>query len=193
MDDESTELARTVEIDADGTLRDRGQKILALVQGVPCETQAQREKAAKILIEIKKEITAVEKQRDEIARPAFEIYKKRRAEAKPLLDPLERAEVVLKERIARGAEEDEKRTAKALAEAKTQDEVVAVVAAAPDKIEGVSFRKIPKYRVVDFDLVPREYLTVNHSKIQLALTERRDQPIPGIEFYDDTTVSASRK
>jgi hypothetical protein len=192
---ENTTLAPndTPSLDPDGALTARSKQVLDLAKTVPCETQVQREKAAKILVGIKKEIKEVEAQRDEFAKPAFALYKKAREKAKPILDPLEQAEVVLKDRIAKGLDADNERTAKALAAAKSAGEVTAVVTSAPAELAGVSFRKIPKYRVTDEALVPRKFLTINHAKIQLALKEDRDTPIPGIEFYDETSVAASTK
>lgn len=176
----------------------RAKAILDKVSQVPVATQQQREKAAAILVQIKREIKEVEAQRDEVAKPAYEAYKKMRLKAKPILDPLERAEILLKERIASGAEEEERVTSEALAAAMaagaSQGEIVAIVAAAPDKLEGVSIRKSQAYRILDEALVPREFLMVNHSKLQVHMRDNPDAPAPaGIEYYLKSHVSASTR
>ncbi len=195
MSTNDTQITKTEKLAPE--LETRAKKILASVAKVPVATQAERVKAAAILVEIKKEIKAIEEQRDEVAKPAYEAYKKMRLKAKPILDPLEQAEVALKARIAKGIEDEEKATALALAEAMaaggSQEAVTAIVAAAPDKLQGVSTRKIRRYRVLDMAKIPEKYKMVNHSAVQLAMKDEPEAEIPGIEFYDETCVSASTR
>lgn len=47
-------------------------------------------------------------------------------------------------------------------------------------------KKVKKWKVVEANKVPREYLQLNEQKITQAM--RDDVPVPGIEYYEDTQV-----
>jgi hypothetical protein len=72
---------------------------------------------------------------------------------------------------------------------------VAPVVVAPTirPISGISIRKIWKFRVVDANLIPREYLLVDESKLgKLATTLKESATVPGVVFYSEDSVSAGR-
>lgn len=55
--------------------------------------------------------------------------------------------------------------------------------------EGLSLRKNWKARIVDFDLIPREYLIANESLLnKVAKESEKESHIPGVEFYNDASV-----
>ena len=56
---------------------------------------------------------------------------------------------------------------------------------------GLSIRKTWKARVIDFELVPREYLLLNEPLLngQAKIEEVRNIGIPGIEFYEEASAS----
>lgn len=70
--------------------------------------------------------------------------------------------------------------------------VPVIVAPVPvAKAEGVSTKKVWKARVVNPNLVPREYLIVDEQKIgQFARMHGENAKLPGVEFYPETIVSA---
>lgn len=47
--------------------------------------------------------------------------------------------------------------------------------------------KVKKYRVVDLNLVPREYLELNDQAVKLAM--KLNKPIDGIEFFEEEKVT----
>lgn len=59
----------------------------------------------------------------------------------------------------------------------------------PVKIPGTFLRKFVRWRVVELDKVPREYLEVNEVKIQREVSSKGLQTaIPGIEVYSEEIV-----
>ena len=59
----------------------------------------------------------------------------------------------------------------------------------PVKAQGTFLRKDLKWRVVDPDAVPREYLVLDRQKVEAVFRIQREKmAIPGIETYEETTV-----
>ena len=58
------------------------------------------------------------------------------------------------------------------------------------KVEGISSRDVWKARVVNFLIVPREYLIVDEAKLgQIARAMKGEIRIPGVEFYCEKSTS----
>jgi hypothetical protein len=64
----------------------------------------------------------------------------------------------------------------------------------PPKVAGVSFREVWKYEVVDPNIIPREYLIVDESKLRrvVGALGKAAANIPGIRVYSEKVVSAGR-
>lgn len=59
------------------------------------------------------------------------------------------------------------------------------------KLEGVSIRKIPKWRVTDEKLIPREFMMIDSAKItNLVRATKGEIGIPGIEIYFEDSVAS---
>lgn len=59
----------------------------------------------------------------------------------------------------------------------------------PD-VQGVSTRKVWKFRIIDANLIPREYMTVDEKKIGGVVRALKDATnIPGVEVYAEDTVA----
>jgi len=57
----------------------------------------------------------------------------------------------------------------------------------PPKIDGLSGRKVWKFRVTDAGKVPREYMSVDKTKIMAAVViGKGETKIPGVEVYQET-------
>lgn len=68
-------------------------------------------------------------------------------------------------------------------------QVPAVIIAPGPKPQGISTAAIWKAKIVDEKLIPREFLMADHAKINsYARTMKADAKIPGVEFYDETSV-----
>jgi len=62
------------------------------------------------------------------------------------------------------------------------------------KAEGVSIRKVWKWRTVDETAIPREYLIVNEKALtSLATSAKGTVKVPGVEFYQEETVAAGAR
>lgn len=71
---------------------------------------------------------------------------------------------------------------------------VAPVAKATPKIAGVSIRKRFAFRIVNEAAIPRQYLSVNESKIRGVVTALGlSANIPGVQVYEETSVAAGRR
>lgn len=82
------------------------------------------------------------------------------------------------------------------------DVYVPTVVQAPtiEKVQGISTKKVWKARIIDFSSIPKNYY-INDEKVQaaiqaivnkLATATKGAMPIQGVEFYLESTLSASR-
>lgn len=118
------------------------------------------------------------------------------------------------EKLRKKAEEEEARKRKALeekakaAEAKGDiekaetlrekaEEVYIPAPIVPDqtpKVQGISTRTIWRYRVIDFNKIPRDYLIPNDKLLSdFATATKGKVPIEGIEFYSEDILASSTK
>jgi hypothetical protein len=109
------------------------------------------------------------------------------------------------ERMAKEAEAEKQRL---LAESKKTDDawdkeelqekaqaIVPVTVDAPKRAiesEGLSIRKTWKAKVLDINLVPKTYLIIeaNMKLLNEHAREHRDVPIPGVTFYEESSVAS---
>lgn len=77
------------------------------------------------------------------------------------------------------------------------DNVVAfvpVVQAVETKTQGVSSRKVWKYRITDANALPREYMIPNEAMLAaLARSTQGNIPVPGVEFYAEDLLAVSSR
>lgn len=161
---------------------------LALLDGFDGTTVQGREDLAAIALDARERRLKLEAEMEKITKPQWTAYKATRALFTPALDGYSQIEKKAKEKIAEGMVQHNKDAEKALdVVAATGDaEALAKVeaAAAP---KGMTLSKSWTYRVTDEKLVPREYMMVQHAKIQLAIAEGVRE-IPGIEIFQKTDV-----
>lgn len=70
----------------------------------------------------------------------------------------------------------------------------APVAEKPAAVAGVAFRDKWDFRIINADMIPREYLVVDEKKIGAVVRAMKDKTnIPGVEVIKDQTVSASSR
>jgi hypothetical protein len=70
----------------------------------------------------------------------------------------------------------------------------APVAKSTPKVAGITMRKTWNFRVVNEALVPRQYLSVNETKIRgVVRALGAAAAIPGVEVYEETSVAAGRR
>lgn len=114
-----------------------------------------------------------------------------------------RKEEELRAQLRKKAEDEQLALAEALdrdgqkeeAEMVLQETVqVAPVVVAPEvpRVSGVSFREVWKFRIVNKDQIPRDYLMPDETKLgQYARMQKDGAKMSGVEFYMEKTISAS--
>lgn len=131
----------------------------------------------------------------EIVKPAMgrfqmDLDRKRREEEDRL-----RQEARNREEEARLAEASrlEKEGEREMADAVLDAPVIVPAIVLPDttKQEGISYRETWRFRVINPDLVPREFLTLDEKKIGgVVRALKSEAKIPGIEVFSEKTVAA---
>lgn len=142
----------------------------------------------------------IEKKRKAVTDPLNAALKEFRSWYKPSLDLLSEGERLLKASIGEYTlrkEREREAQMRQIAAASQQGDFDAAHEAAQNIVEtpaarGISSTRHWEYRVKDLSLVPREWLTLDHSKVKIHIREAgTDRPaeVPGIEFYEQMRTS----
>ncbi len=167
-------------------------------QEITVSTQEDYTKATDTLKVINGKIKKLEEKRVEWTKPILEAKRKIDDDFKQAIKPLEEYVATVKTKMLdwyRGEqkrldEEQKKLEAKALEDAKKnkQSEVVVPIVNEVKSHRGdlatATVSKKWMYKLLDENLVPREYLIVDESKIKLAIKEGT-RKIAGVEIYED--------
>ena len=114
----------------------------------------------------------------------------RRQEEERLREEARREEEERRLRMAITAEKegDAKLADKILDEPFYEDAIV--LPTSVPKVEGVSYRDVWKFRIVNQDIIPREYLVVDEQKLgALARSMKGSMRIPGVEFFSEKSTA----
>lgn len=154
------------------------------------------EKAKERLIEIKSIKKVISEKKDSVVKPLNEALKNVRSLFKPVEEKIDVIENYLKDGVLsyqrKLNEEIAKREAEALKKIKEQeakgeevnmDKVVAPIQRVENKIEAIKTRKVKKLRIVDVNLIPRDYLLPDEVKIKTALIQGVE--VSGCEIYEE--------
>lgn len=134
-----------------------------------------------ILVSVKTQWKDLEEKRTRITKPILAAKKAADDLFKPALDALRDAEKIIKQKIAAYMMAQQQIKNDALA---SGDHETAVALQPLQLSGGVSSVPIRQYRVVDIEIVPREWLAVDDMKIKFAMRENKMLAIPGIEFFE---------
>jgi len=190
-------------------LMERGTNALEYVQKLEVKDEsgkAAANNALSLIKDIQKEI------KDYFAptiKKAHDLHKDLLNKQKGFLDPLKKAEDVLKPKLTaylqeqerirqealRKAQEDERKRAEEARKDPLAPPPAPVAPAIPEapRLDGFHVRTNWKWRVIDFDKIPREYLTTNDTKINSTVTKMKEKTdIPGIQAYPEESLSKSR-
>jgi len=181
--------------------QDEADQSIELLEALKIETAEDQDFAASILLDVKAKHSELETRRKSVVQPLNGVVREINSWFKPVRDRLERAERLLKTKIAAYIQEqeaDRRRALEAAAVAETAAEASTALAASAEPIAtaaGTSSRKVWRFRVTDESAVPRQWLTVNVDAIAgyVKATKGKPQPIPGVEFFQETVISASRR
>lgn len=125
---------------------------------------------------------------NEQRRKAEELQRKLQAEAE---EKARKEREKLAVRAAKAAEAGNEEKAAALLEKADEVQVfVPIVQTIAPKSTGISTRKVWKYRIVDVNKLPREYMIPNDALLSgLARSTQGAIPVPGIEFYAEDSLA----
>ena len=96
------------------------------------------------------------------------------------------AEAAREAELAELRKQHKYRAAKQIAQTEIEVAPVAVVAPVAPREDGIGKTVRWKYKIVDANLIPREYLLVDEVRLgKIARAEHDQHPIPGVEFYGE--------
>jgi hypothetical protein len=177
--------------------------MLQAFQSLEVQTPDDLAFAGEMLTSVKARFNALEERRTAITKPMNAALREVNALFKPVQEPLEKAEGILKGKIGQyhlaQREANERAMFAASAAAVAGDgagaaTALATMAEAP-KTTGVGVREVWDWEVSDLDAVPREYLAIDPVKVKVArgMYMTADMaavpPIPGIRFFRRAIVA----
>ncbi len=171
------------------------QKMLTFQQAEAAKAEAERRRLQAIADEQARKER--EKAEQEAAKQrAIEAEARAKAEAARLA--AEQASAAERKKLLAAAEAAERKAAAAAVKVEAQTEqaamavapVVAVATVAP-KVQGVTTKKVWKYRIIDPLKIPRDYLMVDEQKLSaFARAMKGGVNIPGVELYAEDSLSS---
>lgn len=181
-------------------MQDNSTLQLYEVSAVPeIRTQDDLNGATVLLSEFNRKLDTLKEEREKVTKPLNEALKAERARFKPYEDKLTEAVASIKAGMSAFLvhQEEERKKAMESLKAGDTDAVQAVATIAENQSKGaktdtgsVSFVDVKKWRVVDENLIPREYLTINEDMVKESMKEGK--AVPGIEFYMDKQIRNRR-
>lgn len=155
--------------------------------------------AHKSVLALKNEVAAPLDKAEAILKPKLIAWKKKEEEAQKAEEARLQAEAKKRaddETLAAAAQaekEGDKATAEAILNAPVEVAPVVLLQSTP-KVDGISFKKVWKFRVVNEAIVPDEYWMLNLDAIGDVVTALKDKTnIPGIEVYPEDNMAAGRR
>ena len=181
----------------------RTTEAMALLQGFSIATEEDHARAGAILQVVKAQWNALEERRTAVTGPLNEALRTVNDWFRPVQGPLKDAERILKERISafvlarKAANEAAMLAASEAAQAgdgATAMVHVGAIQEAP-KLQGISFKEVWSFEVVNIDEVPREFMCLDETKVRDAIWYADTQktpprPIPGLRFFLKGQVTA---
>ena len=143
--------------------------------------------AGELRKQIKGKLKTLKEQRLDITRRMIEGKGKVDSLCRPAEDEDKSVEGILKAGLAGFIEAQQEAKLEAL-EAGNHEAGLAVLQ--PELPKGVSTRTTWRFRIVNMDLIPREYWVIDSAKVQAHVNAHKGQSaIPGIDVYCDTGIS----
>jgi len=186
----------------------RATEAMEWANKIRVSNDAELEAAGKYLVLLKGLMGEIKSTFDAPKKAAHDAHKAVLAAEKKHLEPLEKAEAIVKPKVGaymaarEAAERKRQEDAKLVLAQQMEDDGCTEMANAVlnsnvnverPKVEGVSTRTVFKYRVVDSKKIPDDYWMLNEPLIGGEVRLKgKSTNIPGIEVYEETVVSARR-
>lgn len=184
-------------------VKQQATKALAAAEALTIKTEKDAESATDILSKIKTVGKMIKERKEQITKPLSEALNSARDLFKPIEQNHAEAERIIKGKLLNWQEAERKRiekdTAKVVdkmesgkmttekAVAKIED-IGEVKTSVTGKVGQISTREVPKYKLTNEELVPREFCSPDMAKIKKALDAGIQ--VPGAEKYYEKVISA---
>ncbi len=170
----------------------KAERILAALAATEVTTEDDARRARDLLRTVKALLKSAEERRTAVTKPLNESLRAANAQAKAVSEPLERAEEILKGKIAGFLKEREDGRERALAAAAAGDASALALTAPSAPLEGISVRNVWDFEVLQPDSVPRGFCSPDPKKIRAALSTDPDRPpsIAGVRCFLRPRVSS---
>lgn len=183
------------------------KKIKGVANGLEAERTAQKKPILEAGREIdgayKAEIDKLAKAESVLKQSVLSYDQEQRRKAQELQRKLQAAaeEKARKEREKLAAQAEKAAAAGKIEKAEALQEkaeevqvFVPIVQAVETKVTGVSTRKAWKYRIIDVNKLPREYMIPNEAMLAaLARSTQGNIPVPGVEFYAEDILAVNSR
>ena len=144
------------------------------------------------MVDIKTTLREIETERKKIAGPIYESFKATNLLFTRMSDKYEAAEVTLKHHLAKYTDQKLAEERRLLQEAaKCETHSLTLVTEAAPTAPGVSTKSVKDWRLVDANLIPREFWVLDEKMIAKAV--RASVHVPGIEVFTRTVVAAGTR
>jgi hypothetical protein len=184
-------------------LAQQGQQVSALLsqfEAVQIQTADEHAWACQQLLSVKAQSKELEKQMRTATKPMNDALTTVRGWFKQVTGPLDAIEACLKRKIGAyelGKQKEQQQAVQQASVAFSQGQgaqglelLNKSTAATVEKQQGVSVRRVVKYRIVDPNLVPREYCVPSPQLIQARVgVDGLTTQIPGVEVFEDSVVA----
>lgn len=182
--------------------RAEGERSLAGLQLLPCETPEQEQCFADFLTMVRGIIDALEADRKSRTDPLHKEKTRIDQLYKPARDPWEKAEKLIRSRLQSAAQrrlDTEREARKLAADAAKQGDVttaVAALATVPERplVSGVAHTEEWDAETIDLSAVPHEFLMVDAAKVAAYCKQHQHSPtipaVPGLRFFRKAKVRA---
>ncbi len=151
-------------------------------------SQARLDIAGELLQQVKGKVKKLEIERKKITKPLLDAKKAVDNLFRPATDAAALVEEILKKAIS-GYIDGQRATKVAALQAGDHEGALATIE--PELPAGVSARTVWKWKIVDVNLVPREYWAIDAARVQEHVNTFKGQSqIPGIEVFPETGIAS---
>lgn len=152
--------------------------------------------AGNLLTKVSTVLKAIDDHYEDDKKATYAVYKAILDEIKATKEPIELMKLKIKRAMDFWNAEQKKaasalRLAQLAAEQEGNPLPVAPEVEMTPKVAGVKTYRVTKWRIIDLDKVPREYLILDEKKVNQTVREMKTlASIPGIEVYEEEEVRA---
>jgi len=179
------------------------EETLQMVREYKLENKSDIDFAGESLAEVKRQWLMLENRRKSATKPINSSLKEINSWFKAPQTALRKIEQAWKIKLSESAQEAKERQISLLDEARqahnsgdTEGTRFAMIQAAdaPVEVEGVNFREIWRFEVIDVDKLPRKFMTPDLVKIGAHIKAHKDDSdLPGVRAYKEITVASKTK